>query len=171
MQLTIATRRSAWLSSGLILVFSGQYHHLFLMEYSNLVFRRWGVFARRFLWSYVLLNAVNTQRGGGGGVLPYKRLMGCAAGCGRIFTTGLTIMGSHIFEFLGIRHLFSIYVRLANVPECLHCRRKVKCSLFNLKHGSIHKNRKWLSWDRENYIFAQRCRGWGLQLATEYRLL
>ena len=170
MQLTIATRRSAWLSSGLILVFSGQYHHLFLMEYSNLVLRRLGVFARRFLWSYVLLNAVNTQRGGGG-VLPYKRLMGCAAGCGRIFTTGLTIMGSHIFEFLGIRHLFSIYVRLANVPECLHCRRKVKCSLFNLKHGSIHKNRKWLSWDRENYIFAQRCRGWGLQLATEYRLL
>ena len=110
-------------------------------------------------------------RGGGGGLFPYKRLMGCAAGCGRIFTTGLTIMGSHIFEFLGIRHLFSIYVRLANVPECLHCRRKVKCSLFNLKHGSIHKNRKWLSWDRENYIFAQRCRGWGLQLATEYRLL
>ena len=108
---------------------------------------------------------------GGGGVLPYKRLMGCAAGCGRIFTTGLTIMGSHIFEFLGIRHLFSIYVRLANVPECLHCRRKVKCSSFNLKHGSIHKNRKWLSWDRGNYIFAQRWRGWGLQLATEYRLL
>ena len=30
-----------------------------------------------------------------GGVLPYKRLMGCAAGWGRIFTTGLTIMGSH----------------------------------------------------------------------------
>ena len=162
MQLTIATRRSAWLSSGLILVFSGQYRHLFLMECSNLVLRRLGVFARRFLWSYVLLNAVNNQRGGGG-VLPYKRLMGCAAGCGRIFTTGLTIMG--------IRHLFSIYVRLANVPECLHCRRKVKCSLFNLKHGSIHKNREWLSWDRENYKFAQRCRGWGLQLATEYRLL
>ena len=48
-------------------------------------------------------------KGGGGGegvqgVLPYKRLIGCAAGWGRIFTTGLTIMGSHIFEFLGIRH-------------------------------------------------------------------
>ena len=27
--------------------------------------------------------------------LPHKRLMGCAAGWGRIFTTGLTIMGSH----------------------------------------------------------------------------
>ena len=33
--------------------------------------------------------------GGGGGLLPYKRLMGCAAGWMRIFTTGLTIMGSH----------------------------------------------------------------------------
>ena len=31
----------------------------------------------------------------GGKVLRYKRLMGCAAGWGRIFTTGLTIMGSH----------------------------------------------------------------------------
>ena len=33
------------------------------------------------------------QWGGGGGLLPYKRLMGSAAGWGRIFTTGLTIMG------------------------------------------------------------------------------
>ena len=45
--------------------------------------------------------------GGGGGVLPYKRLMGCAAEWGRVFTTGLTIfnrvtrMGSHIFVYLG----------------------------------------------------------------------
>ena len=30
--------------------------------------------------------------GGGGGVLPHKRLWGCAAGWRRIFTTGLTIM-------------------------------------------------------------------------------
>ena len=103
MQLTIATRRSAWLSSDLILVFSGQHHHLFHMETSSLVLRRLGVFARRFARSYVLLNAVSTG-GGGEGVLPYKRLMGCAAGCGRIFTTGLTIMRSHIFGFLGIRH-------------------------------------------------------------------
>ena len=28
--------------------------------------------------------------------------------------------------------------------------------------GSIHKNRKWLSWDRENYIFAQNWLRWGL---------
>ena len=33
--------------------------------------------------------------GRGGGLLPYKRLMGCVAGWSRIFTTGLTIMGLH----------------------------------------------------------------------------
>ena len=27
--------------------------------------------------------------------------------------------------------------------EFLYCRRKVKCSSFNLKNGSIHKNRKF----------------------------
>ena len=32
----------------------------------------------------------------GWGVLPYKRLTGCAAGWGRIFTTGSTILGSHL---------------------------------------------------------------------------
>ena len=33
---------------------------------------------------------------GGGGALSYKRLMGiCHAGWGRIFTTGLPIMGLH----------------------------------------------------------------------------
>ena len=32
---------------------------------------------------------------GGGGVLPYKTPRGRAAGWGRIFTTGVTIMGTH----------------------------------------------------------------------------
>ena len=33
---------------------------------------------------------------GGGGAIPYKRVMGrYAGGLGRIFTTGLTIMGLH----------------------------------------------------------------------------
>ena len=47
MQVTIATRQ-AWLSLGLILVFSGQHHHLFDMESTKLVLSRLGVFARRF---------------------------------------------------------------------------------------------------------------------------
>ena len=45
-------------------------------------------------------------------------------------------MGSHIFGFAG-KDSFS-YLRLAKVPECLYCRRKVKCYSFNLKNGSIH---------------------------------
>ena len=31
---------------------------------------------------------------------------------------------------------------LANLPECLHCRWKVKCSSLSLKNRSIHENRK-----------------------------
>ena len=34
----------------------------------------------------------------GVGVLPSNRLMECAAGWGRIFTTGLTIMGLHFYK-------------------------------------------------------------------------
>ena len=30
----------------------------------------------------------------------------------------------------------SSHLRIANVPECLYCRRKVKCSSFNVKKGS-----------------------------------
>ena len=52
-----------------------------------------------------------------GGVLPYKRLMGCAAGWGRIFTTGLTIMGSHIFGFGGYEG--SSHLRLAERARTL----------------------------------------------------
>ena len=37
----------------------------------------------------------STTAGGGGRVLPYKRLMGMCRRMGRIFTTGLTITGSH----------------------------------------------------------------------------
>ena len=33
--------------------------------------------------------------GGGGGYFPIRGYWGCAAGWGRIFTTGLTIMGLH----------------------------------------------------------------------------
>ena len=46
--------------------------------------------------------------GGGGGALPYKRLMErYAAGWGRIFTTGLTIMGLHFQELLEWGRTFS----------------------------------------------------------------
>ena len=53
------------------------------------------------------------------------------AGWGRIFTTEVTIMGSHVpIELLEWGRTFSdfrgktvhSYLRLANVPECLYCR-------------------------------------------------
>ena len=66
-------------------------------------------------------------------------------------------MGTHIFGFFGVK-LFLI-LQLANEAECLYCRRKVKCSSFNLKNGSIHKNRKC---DRENYIFSPKWLRWVL---------
>ena len=47
----------------------------------------------------------------GGGYFPVKDYWGCAAGWGRIFTTGyifsrVTRMGSHIFGISGIRKLW-----------------------------------------------------------------
>ena len=72
---------------------------------------------------------------------------------GVAFRIELLEWGRTFSHFLG--QVSSSYLRLANVPECLYCRRKVKYSSFNLKNGSIHKNRKSLGWDRENYIFAQ----------------
>ena len=68
-------------------------------------------------------------------------------------------MGSHLFGFLGWES--SWYFRLSNLPECLYCRWKVKCSWFISKNGLIHFrityfkgliNRKWLSWHRNNHI-------------------
>ena len=104
------------------------------------------------------VTVLSPKSGGGrrgvGGYFLIRGQWGCAAVWGPILTTGLTIMGSHIFEVLGVRQSSISYLWLANVPECLYCRWKVKCSSFNLKNGSIHKNRKRLSWDRENYTFA-----------------
>ena len=74
---------------------------------------------------------------------------------GRIFNR-VTGMGSHIFGSLAFEVRQPSYLRLVNVAECLCCRWIVKCSSFNPKNRSIHKIRKWLSWDPENYIFAQK---------------
>ena len=48
---------------------------------------------------------INCAPPGGEGVLPYERLMGCAAGWGLIFPTGLTKMGSiigHRIDYNGV---------------------------------------------------------------------
>ena len=49
---------------------------------------------------------INCAPPGGGGVLPYERLIGCAAVWGLIFPTGLTKMGSiiigHRIDYNGV---------------------------------------------------------------------
>ena len=94
--------------------------------------------------------SVSMGPGGGGG---------CAAGWGHILTTGLTIMGSHIVGFLGVRQFFIFTISKRTRMFVLQMKSKV--FFIQFKNGSIHKNRKWLSWDRENYIFAQKWLSWG----------
>ena len=56
----------------------------FLLAFINLIFDS----ALQFYMTCI-------HPGGGGGGLPYRRLRGCVAGWGRIFMTGVNIMGSH----------------------------------------------------------------------------
>ena len=54
---------------------------------------------------------------------------------------------------------------------CTVGEKYIECSAFNRKHWSIHKNRKWLTWDRWNYIFVQKWLGRGLYNWPQNRLL
>ena len=47
-----------------------------------------------------MLNEENSGavKRGSGGVLPFRGLMGCAAGWGRVFTTGLIITELHFYK-------------------------------------------------------------------------
>ena len=70
-----------------------------------------------------------------GGALPFKRLMGCAAGWGSIFTTGLTMIGSHFqqsyqngvahFRIFGVRKFFIFPVRKRTRKFVLQVESKV----------------------------------------------
>ena len=71
-------------------------------------------------------------------------------------------MGSHIFGFFGVRRLhingYQTYRDVCTVGEnesVLYSVKKKKKE--KKKERAIHKNRKWLSRDRKNYIFAQKC--------------
>ena len=77
---------------------------------------------------------------------------------GVAFSIQLLEWGHTFSEFGGLDS--SSHLRLANVPECLSVGKNFKCSSFRLKNGSTHKKRKWLSWDRKNYIFAQKLLRW-----------
>ena len=86
----------------------------------NRVLKRWiaqliSVILFRWIVIYPVDSAI--QPPGGGGALPYKRLMGMCRWMGShfhdwieyngvVFSIGFTRMGSHIFGFLGVRKLF-----------------------------------------------------------------
>ena len=59
---------------------------------------------------------------------------------GVAFSIELLEWGRTFLDFLGKDS--SSYNTVSKRLECLYCTRKVKCSSFNLKNGSIHKNRK-----------------------------
>ena len=77
---------------------------------------------------YLCVLSLRSMAARGGGLLPYKRLMGMCRWMGSHFHKWIdyfkrvTRMGSRIFLFLGVRPTHSSYLRLANVPECLYCR-------------------------------------------------
>ena len=148
--------------------------HSFLLKYMSFL-RVWPKLTV-YLISRTNLGKILVYKPGGGGVLPYKEANGDFRWMGSRFDDWIDYNGvSFSIELLQLGRTFSdflgydssSYLRLANVPECLYCRWKVTRFSFNLKNGSIHKNRKWLTWDRENYIFAQKWPRWGLYLATE----
>ena len=64
-------------------------------------------------------------RGGGGG--------------GKYFLPGNVPLDGDAFSRELLEWDSSSYLRLSNVPECLYCRWKVKCSSFNLKNGQFIK--------------------------------
>ena len=83
-------------------------------------------------------------------ILPYNRLMGMCCWMGSHFHDWIDDNGvafsidlewvAHFRIFWGKTVLHILL--LANLPECLHCGWKVKCSSISLKNRSIHENRK-----------------------------
>ena len=81
------------------------------------------------------------------GVLPYKRLLRMCRWMGSHFHDWIDYNGvafsmellewGRTFSDFGGKKVQSSYLRLANVPERLYCRRKVTYSSFTLK--------KWVS--------------------------
>ena len=74
---------------------------------------------------------MEVSREWGGGVLPYKRLMGMCCWMGSYFHDWIDYNGATFsIELLEWGHTFldfwgydtSSYLRLANIPDCLYCR-------------------------------------------------
>ena len=91
---------------------------------------------KRRLYNKMIYSKEIIVLGGPGGTLPFQRLIGrYAAGWGRIFTTGLTIMGLHFqksyqngaahFRIFGVRELFIFTVSKRTRIFVLQVKSKV----------------------------------------------
>ena len=78
---------------------------------------------------------------GGGGVLPYKRLMGVCRWIGGLFNR-VSIMGSHIFAFLGVIQFSICTDNKRTRMFVVQMKSKVFLIQSKMWHGSIHRNRK-----------------------------
>ena len=129
----------------------GQFENYLAWQFSKFIYvicnftdNSWKTFVcceAMYKCSLLLLRSIAPR---GGGVLPYKRLMGMCRWMGWFFFSRLdwlqwgrifnkvTRMGWHIFEFFGVRQFF-IFTVSTDVPGCLYCRWKLKCSSFNVK--------------------------------------
>ena len=79
--------------------------------------------------------------GGGGGILPYKRLMGMCRWTGLHFSFSIELLESENvrpahFRIFGVRKFFTYTVSKRTRMFVLSV--KVKCSSFNLKNIPIH---------------------------------
>ena len=89
---------------------------------------------------------------------PYKRLMGMWRWIGSHFREWIDYNGVVHFRIFGVRQFFIFMVSKCTRMFVLQMKSKV-FFIHYPKNGSINKNRKWLSWDRENYNW---CVGWDL---------
>ena len=98
--------------------------------------------------------------GGGGGELvrPSSRLVGCVAGWGCIFMAGLTIIGLHLhYPYYRIVHFRDLRDQRIQVYgrnlKTIFTSLSLTNVLIHFLVKSLHKERRLLSWDRENFIF------------------
>lgn len=97
--------------------------------------------------------------GGGGEVVrPSSRLLGCVAGWGCIFMAGLTIIGLHLhYPYYRIVHFRDLRDQRIQVYgrnlKTIFTSLSLTNVLIHFLVKSLHKERRLLSWDRENFIF------------------
>ena len=108
----------------------------------NLSTKVWTEISGNFGWRYRARGVTENPPSGDGYFL--IRLLGMCRWMGLHFHDWIDYNGRRIFNGVEWGRTFSdfmgqdgnSYLRIANVPERLYCRWKVKCSSFNVKNGS-----------------------------------